>query len=180
MIRCLLPLLLLIALAPACQQIPTEDPTSDQGPAPTVSPTSDQGPTPSATPTGGEALANVTSVKVRGEEGAYHFTVGIRSPDEGCDQYADWWEIVDEDGVLIYRRILLHSHVEEQPFERSGGPVDVEPDAALWIRAHMHPGGYGGQAFHGTVRRGFRPADLDAFFAANLAEQPPLPDGCGF
>jgi len=126
------------------------------------------------------SLADVTAVRATGEPGAYRFYVEIRSPDRGCDQYADWWEIVTAEGELVYRRVLLHSHVDEQPFERSGGPVDVDPDTTLWIRAHMQPGGYGGQAFTGIVRTGFRKTVLDPAFAAGLSESPPLPESCAF
>ncbi|MGA9190363.1 MAG: hypothetical protein WBZ24_01400, partial [Anaerolineales bacterium] len=69
------------------------------------------------------AQARVISVDVSGEEGAFTFAVEIASPDTGCDRYADWWEVVTPNGDLLYRRILLHSHVDEQPFARSGGPV---------------------------------------------------------
>ena len=71
------------------------------------------------------------SVDVTGEENAYTFSIGILSPDTGCDQYADWWEIVSLDGDLIYRRILAHSHVNEQPFVRSGGPVAIHEELSL-------------------------------------------------
>ena len=128
----------------------------------------------------GEILADVISVQVSGSEGAYQFSVGIRSPDEGCEQYADWWEVVSEDGGLIYRRILLHSHVGEQPFVRSGGPVAISPDTIVWVRAHMNTGGYGGAAFRGSVQAGFVETDLDLDFAADLAEKSPLPNGCAF
>jgi hypothetical protein len=43
-------------------------------------------------------VADVISVDVSGNEGAYQFSVGIRSPDTGCDQYADWWEVITGDG----------------------------------------------------------------------------------
>jgi hypothetical protein len=117
---------------------------------------------------------------VRGDAGAYQFSVGIESPDTGCDQYADWWEVVSEDGALIYRRVLLHSHVGEQPFVRSGGPAAIEADTVVWVRAHMHPGGYGGAAFRGSVQEGFQETELSADFAADLAGEEPLPDGCAF
>lgn len=125
-------------------------------------------------------LADVVSVTVRGESGALEFEVGIDSPDTGCERYADWWEVVDTDGRLIYRRVLRHSHVDEQPFVRSGGPVDVDPERTVWVRAHMHPTGYGGQAMKGSISAGFLPAEPEPGFAEELADSPPLPDGCAF
>jgi hypothetical protein len=122
----------------------------------------------------------VTSVQVSGNAGAYRFAVSVQSPDQGCDQYADWWEVLTDEGELVYRRVLLHSHVQEQPFVRSGGPVNVDPDAILWVRAHMHPGGYGGTAFRGSVREGFNQVELASSFAPHVETQEPLPDGCAF
>ena len=126
------------------------------------------------------AVADVVSVKVSGSPGAYQFDVGVRSQETGCRQYADWWEVVSEDGRLLYRRVLLHSHVDEQPFQRSGGPVPIQPNTVVWVRAHMNPGGYGGVAFKGSPQSGFRAAPLSADFAAGLGKTPPLPDGCAF
>lgn len=125
-------------------------------------------------------LANIISVEVSGEEGAYQFSVGISSRDEGCDQYADWWEVFNLGGELIYRRILLHSHVDEQPFVRGGGPVNISSDAVVWVRAHMHPAGYGGLAMKGSVAQGFEQIELNADFVSDLAESLPLPAGCDF
>jgi hypothetical protein len=136
--------------------------------------------TPPAEDVPDAVLADVISVEASGEPGAYRFSVGIRSPDTGCDQYADWWEVVSEEGELLYRRVLLHSHVDEQPFARSGGPIDIEADMVVWVRAHMNTGGYGGAAFRGSVEEGFAEAALDAAFAAELEGAPPLPDGCAF
>ncbi|MCP4200765.1 MAG: hypothetical protein GY769_02370 [bacterium] len=125
-----------------------------------------------------ESTADVVSVSVEGQPGAYRFEVGIRSPDAGCERYADWWEVVSEDGGLVYRRVLSHSHVEEQPFTRGAGPVAVDPGAVVWVRAHMHPGGYGGQAFKGSANEGFEPASPPASFADHLAGEPPAPPEC--
>jgi hypothetical protein len=128
----------------------------------------------------GTDLADVISVQASGQPSAYQFAVEIASPDTGCDRYADWWEVVSENGELVYRRILLHSHVGEQPFTRSGGPVAIEADTVVWVRAHMHPGGYGGVALKGSVQTGFEVADAGLSFGAELETQPPLPDGCAF
>ncbi len=127
-----------------------------------------------------EPLADVVSVEATGEPGAYTFEVGISSPDTGCDRYADWWEVLSEDGGLLYRRVLTHSHVDEQPFVRPGGPVEVATDQLVWVRAHMHPGGYGGRAAKGSVAGGFELVDLEAGFASAAAAQEPLPRGCRF
>lgn len=126
------------------------------------------------------ALADVIAVEIGGSAGAYQLNVTIMSPDTGCAQYANWWEVVSEDGRLLYRRVLAHGHVDEQPFARSGGPVPIEPDTVVWVRAHMHPGGYGGQAMKGSVKGGFRSEELRADFAATLDRAAPLPEGCTF
>ena len=123
---------------------------------------------------------DVLSVIVNGEQGAYNFSVTISSPDEGCSQYSDWWEVVSQDGELLYRRILLHSHVNEQPFTRSGGPVSIDADTIVLVRAHMHPTGYGGLVMEGSVESGFEQGEIGADFASELADTPPLPEGCNF
>jgi len=126
------------------------------------------------------SLADVISVQVSGAENNHQLSVEIRSPDTGCEQYADWWEVITEDGELIYRRILTHSHVSEQPFTRSGGPVLISADTVVIVRAHMHPDGYGGAAFRGSVQGGFEEILLDMDFAAELERVDPLPQGCAF
>jgi len=124
--------------------------------------------------------ADVVSVEVTGEPDGYQFQVGISSPDSGCEQYADWWEVVTEEGRLLYRRILLHSHVDEQPLVRSGGPVKIGEDTVVIVRAHMHPGGYGGSAMQGSPASGFSQVALSPGFAADLESAPPQPEGCDF
>ena len=56
--------------------------------------------------------ADVISVTVSGgNNGIFNFGVGVFSPDIDCSQYANWWEVVSEDGSLIARRIVAHTHV---------------------------------------------------------------------
>jgi hypothetical protein len=131
-------------------------------------------------PMAGALGADVISVEVAGGPNGYSFSVGIASPDEGCHQYADWWEVLTEGGDLVYRRILAHSHVNEQPFVRSGGPVAIDSDTILIVRAHMHPGGYGRTGMMGTVNTGFEKIPLDPDFAAEVEDEPPQPTGCAF
>lgn len=124
--------------------------------------------------------ARVTDVTVSGDANNYSFSVTIASPDTGCDQYADWWEVFAEDGTLIYRRILLHSHVTEQPFTRSGGRVNIGPEDVVYVRAHMNNSGYGTDVYRGTVADGFVPDTLEPDHAEQLANEDPLPAGCAF
>ena len=126
------------------------------------------------------SFANVLSVQVTGNPGAYQFAVEIASPDTGCEQYADWWEVIGQDGQLLYRRILLHSHVDEQPFTRSGGPVDIAVDEVVYVRAHMNTVGYGGAVLKGTVQAGFKPVEVEAGFGSGLEQVPPQPEDCAF
>ena len=114
--------------------------------------------------------------------GEYTFSVTIASPDTGCEQYADWWEVIAEDGTLIYRRILTHSHVNEQPFTRSGGKVSITDNQVVYVRAHMNNVGYGGQVMRGSVLNGFEIKTLPNDYAKELEteKQEPLPSGCNF
>ena len=127
-----------------------------------------------------EESAQVINVVCSGQPNNYTLTVTIASPDTGCDQYADWWEVLTAEGELIYRRILTHSHVEEQPFARSGGIVDVGPDQRVYVRAHMNNLGYGTQVFSGTIGAGLVQDSLAKDFASEVATQEPLPNGCAF
>ena len=124
--------------------------------------------------------AHVVSVEISESsvQNAFDFSVGIESIETGCGQYANWWEVITPAGTLLYRRILAHSHINEQPFVRSGGPVRIEASTVVYVRAHMHPTGYGGTAFRGSFENGFDSFDLNSTFATELAEQDPLPTGC--
>ena len=158
-------------------EAPTEAPTE----APAAAPEAAAGETSEEGASTGEAgFADVISVNISGQPGAYQFSVGIKSPDTGCDQYADWWEVITPDGELLYRRILLHSHVGEQPFTRSGGPVPIQPETPVLIRAHMNTTGYGGAMFQGSVQDGFIPVPGDPDLFPELAQEEPLPSGCAF
>ncbi len=124
--------------------------------------------------------AVVTDVKADGTDNNYTFKVTIKSPDTGCKQYADWWEIFDQDGNLIYRRILAHSHVDEQPFTRAGNAVKVGKDQFVYIRAHMNSFGYGSFSFSGTPSKGFQAELIGLDFFPELENVEPQPKDCEF
>ena len=124
--------------------------------------------------------AKILNVEATGQPNDYIFAVTISSPDTGCDRYADWWEVVTPQGELLYRRVLLHSHVKEQPFERQGGKVKIQPEQKVIVRMHMFPDGYSAMAHQGSVDSGFTPKTLPDDFAPSLAFQEPLPKSCAF
>ena len=124
--------------------------------------------------------ADVVGVRAEGEAGAYTVFVSIESTETGCDLYADWWEVLTPEGALVYRRILDHSHPDEQPFERSGGPVAAQAADEVVVRAHLHPDGYVGAAMRGTFGGTFAPYTPEASFGADLATASPQPEGCLF
>ncbi len=124
--------------------------------------------------------AEIVSVTTTKRGNNYRFSVGIASPDIDCTQYANWWEIITEDGTLLYRRILGHSHANEQPFVRSGGNLELENNQMVIVRAHMNTSGYGTKAFKGSLNNGFTPITLKEDFALDLAKKAPLPTNCAF
>ena len=103
-----------------------------------VASATDTGATSSPVGSPADSAAAVTAVTATGAPGTYTFSVTVESPDTGCAQYADWWEVLRPDGSLVYRRVLLHSHVDEQPFTRSGGPVNIASNEDIYIRVHMN------------------------------------------
>jgi hypothetical protein len=135
--------------------------------------------------------ANVTAVTASGSSGSYTFNVTVESADIDCSQYADWWEVLTEDGSLVYRRILEHSHTDANgssdpdapgnTFTRSGGPVGVAETDVVLVRAHMSIGGYNGAVMRGSAGGEFAPApDIGNDFAAGVERDDPQPDGCEF
>ncbi len=55
----------------------------------------------------------------------WRFDVTLRHADTGWDHYADGWRILDADGAELGTRILVHPHVNEMPFTRGLGGVEI-------------------------------------------------------
>ena len=137
------------------------------------------------------AYAHVRAVSISGDAGAYTVAVTIESADVDCDQFCNFWEILDEEGHLIFRRNLDHSHTDENgtsdpgapgnTFTRSGGPVDLASDQVVLVRAHMSTGGYEGDVMRGSAEEGFEVVrDLPGDFAADVEFEEPLSHTCLF
>lgn len=89
--------------------------------------------------------ADVLDVKVvRAGADMYRFSVTVSHTDTGWDHYADKWEVLDLQGNVLAARVLMHPHVDEQPFTRSmkiSIPMHIK---RVRIRAHDSVHGYGG------------------------------------
>lgn len=60
----------------------------------------------------------------------------MRHDDEGWDHYAHRWLVLDEGGEVLGERVLLHPHVDEQPFTRSQTVTIPEGTSHVRIVAH--------------------------------------------
>jgi hypothetical protein len=109
----------------------------------------------SPTPTiSGQGNADVTYVKaVQAADSTWTFYVTVSHPDTGWDDYADGWDVLTPDGTVLkpdsespFTRLLLHPHVDEQPFTRSQSSITIpEGVTQVRIRAHDLLDGFGGR-----------------------------------
>ena len=110
-----------------------------------------------STPTSSlEQAANADVVHVRAVQalsGDWTFHVTVQHPDIGWEDYADGWDVLSLDGTVLgpdpdspFTRLLLHPHVDEQPFTRSQSGI-VIPDGVTQVRVRAHDlvDGYGGR-----------------------------------
>lgn len=123
-------------------------------PSATMAPTSEPAQPAATTAPAQQGMADVTFVKaVQKEDGAWTFSVTVRHPDTGWEDYADGWDVVTPDGQVLkvnpddpFTRLLLHPHVNEQPFTRSQSRIRI-PDGVtqVTVRAHSLVRGFGGR-----------------------------------
>ena len=98
--------------------------------------------------------ADVTFVRaVEANGGTWTFHVTVAHPDTGWEDYADGWDVLLPNGTVIlpdstspFTRLLLHPHVEEQPFTRSQSGIVIPPEiTTVRVRAHDLRDGFGGR-----------------------------------
>ena len=110
---------------------------------------------PSPTPTiNDEGNADVVYVKaVQAADSTWTFHVTVSHPDTGWEDYADGWDVLTPDGTVLkpdpespFTRLLLHPHVDEQPFTRSQSDISIpEGVTEVRVRAHDLVDGFGGR-----------------------------------
>ena len=63
--------------------------------------------------------------------------VTLEHNDTGWDHYADNWQVVDTEGNVLGNRLLMHPHVNEQPFTRGLTGLKVPNGiTTVFIKAH--------------------------------------------
>ena len=55
----------------------------------------------------------------------WSISVTLQHDDAGWDHYANRWDVLDTDGNLLGSRMLLHPHINEQPFTRSLDSIEI-------------------------------------------------------
>ena len=97
--------------------------------------------------------ATIEEVTARHDGGDWTFSVTLSHGDTGWDDYADGWRVVMEDGTVLGTRVLLHPHVNEQPFTRSMGGIPVpEGVSEVFIEASTNTTGWGTARFPMTLK----------------------------
>ncbi len=131
------------------------------------------------------------------------FEVMVQSPDEDCEHYADWVEVLTPDGDLKGRVVFNQPHLDEPTFTASlTASNPIQSDEAIIIRAHFYGtyasgenplvdsvfrerfsdegryerSGYTDQALQGTMADGFESVRLSANYAQWLEDEEPLPE----
>lgn len=87
-------------------------------------------------------------------DGAWHFSITVAHPDSGWDHFADRWEVIGADGEVLGVRVLLHPHVQEQPFTRTLSNVAI-PDEThfVMVRANCNVDGLGGREWRIDLKK---------------------------
>jgi hypothetical protein len=63
--------------------------------------------------------------------------VTLKHADTGWEHYADAWRVLSPSGEELGKRVLYHPHVDEQPFTRSLGNINIPADLTeVYIEAH--------------------------------------------
>ncbi len=105
-------------------------------------------------PSGNAANADVLFVQaIQIEDKSWTFNVTVSHPDTGWEDYADGWDVVLPDGTVpknnptdAFTRLLLHPHIDEQPFTRSQSGLQIPAGTTnVNVRAHDLIAGFGGQ-----------------------------------
>ncbi|MGI9394188.1 MAG: hypothetical protein ACR2OY_06040 [Boseongicola sp.] len=92
--------------------------------------------------------ARITDVIARSDGNSWTFSVTLEHADTGWDDYADGWRVVTSDGAELGLRVLLHPHVNEQPFTRSQSGIAIPNGVTqVFVEARTNADGWGAARF---------------------------------
>jgi hypothetical protein len=95
----------------------------------------------------------IVDVQASNSGNTWRFDVTLRHADTGWDHYADGWEVLAPDGSSLGLRVLVHPHVNEQPFTRSLGSVEISDEiTSVTIRARDNVDGWTEKGFGFDLR----------------------------
>ncbi len=90
--------------------------------------------------------ADVLDATATNSGGSWTVSATVAHADEGWKHYANTFQVMAMDGTIIGTRVLVHPHVDEQPFTRSlGGVLMPEGTTQVRVRAGDLVHGYGGK-----------------------------------
>jgi hypothetical protein len=89
-------------------------------------------------------IPKVVAVHASHSGNIWRFDVTLKHADTGWKHYADGWGVYLPDGTELGYRVLVHPHVDEQPFTRSLGGVKIPKGTkSVIIRPHDKVHGVG-------------------------------------
>ena len=89
---------------------------------------------------------------VQESDDRWRFDVTVQHADRDPDHWADWWRVRTPDGRELGRRVLLHSHVDEQPFTRDEVVRVPKEVPIVVVEAHDKLHGLGGRRIKVDLR----------------------------
>jgi len=90
----------------------------------------------------------VNAVITQNNGGTFRVDASVRHPDTGWEHYANNFQILDGAGNVLATRVLVHPHVNEQPFTRSQGGINIPTNIKqVFVRAKCSVDGDGVQLF---------------------------------
>lgn len=84
----------------------------------------------------------------------YRFNVTVQHDDESWEHFAKAWEVLDSEGKVLGARVLLHPHINEQPFTRSQMITIPKNVNQVTIRAYDLIHEFGGKELTINIKEG--------------------------
>jgi len=98
--------------------------------------------------------ADVVRATAQKSGSTWTISATVRHADEGWKHYANSFQVLTMDGNVLGTRVLVHPHVNEQPFTRSLSGVKIpETIKKIRIRAGDVVHGYGGKEVILTLQK---------------------------